>query len=631
MQRLCNCLGAPGDAMLGATLCPLLLLLAMLESVLASGPDPQKTILQTTVPEKVSSSDVEKDPENHVIETPSLYVLPMGTIQFQNFSYGIEPVEAMSGFVHVIYEITNDDTEIPDSGEIENYSWFNASEFQFGSNSKKTTLTKLLPRYIEMDIVVDKKLTRIPATYEYFYHLLLMALLLPAIVVFCLASSATVNFDYMGSDVKVVTQKVIQVISLVNTVFSKLKLTVIINSIEIWSKENRISLPKNTMNLLIEFSRWKQDHKPHHVSYFLVFEEQPTSIGAVHPGELCRLDFDAVVALYPKGLSLESYSVIVSQLLSFGMGLTYDNTDTCHCTGDGMKDFSTCSLDDFKSLSTSKTLRCLQDWPMERRPPRRKPRRICGNGIVEGKEQCDCGTLENCTHKACCDPLLCRLKPDAVCGSGECCTQHCRIKAIDTLCRKKRDECDFEEYCNGTYSYCGPDTYLRNGEYCNSGESFCYGGVCRSSDQQCMKLLGKGVRGASFWCYEEMNSRGDKFGNCITQHCRLENVLCGKLICTWPYKHLLLKVNMSVAYAHVRDDICVSLHRSFGKPKQIITDYETIEDRDETFIEDGVICGPDMVCNNFHHCHCERGFTPPNCERMGGQFGSMDDGHKVFQ
>ncbi|CAH6787152.1 Adam5 [Phodopus roborovskii] len=670
----------------------LLLVLFTGLSGLQADQKPHETILQTTVPEKISSPDVEKDPENHVAylitiaEKPyfvhlkkqsliapaavvytydkhgvrsyqslsslesctysgyvagfpnSLATLSIcsglrGTIQFQNVSYGIEPVDAMSGFVHVVYESTNEVSEIPVLDDNESYNWYNESQLKYKSNAKKTTFVKLPPRYIEMNIVVDKQL-----------------------------------FDYMGSDTKIMIQKVIQIISLVNTMFSKLKLTVIIHSIEIWSKENRISFSEDPKNLLIAFLNWKQDQKSQLVSYLLAFEKYPASIGALYPGELCRADYDGAVALYPKGLSLESYSVIVAQLLSISMGLTYDNTDTCHCTGDvclmtpkaiffgGMKDFSTCSLDEFKYLSTGRDFGCLQDWPMERKP-RRRPRRICGNGVLEGNEQCDCGTLKNCTHKACCDPMSCRLKPKAICGSGECCKQDCTIKPINTLCRKPVDECDFEEYCNGNMSYCVPDTYSRDGQYCDSGGAFCYHGSCRTTDKQCMKLLGKGVRGAPFWCFEEMNSRGDRFGNCVSQLCKFQNVLCGKLVCTWPYKKLVRLVNMSAAYTHAQGDICVSLYKGGRIPKQTLTTYSTLEDRDETFVEDGVICGPDMfcmstvcrekrflsdltcdasrdcnnhgVCNNFQHCHCDKGYKPPNCEEMKGQFGSIDDGHTI--
>ncbi|KAL1763304.1 disintegrin and metalloproteinase domain-containing protein 5 isoform X1, partial [Sigmodon hispidus] len=173
----------------------------------------------------------------------------------------------MSGFVHVIYETTNNSTEIPVLVENMGVELYDISRFQFGSNVKKTTFTKLLPRYLEMDIVVDKKL-----------------------------------FDYMGSGTKVVIQKVIQVISLVNTMLSKLKLTVVINSIEIWSIANKISLSERPKNLLEDFLEWKKYHKPQHISYLFLFDEHPASTGVVIPGELCKMDFDAAVALEKAGL-----------------------------------------------------------------------------------------------------------------------------------------------------------------------------------------------------------------------------------------------------------------------------------------------------------------------------------------
>ncbi|XP_055449328.1 disintegrin and metalloproteinase domain-containing protein 5-like [Psammomys obesus] len=628
------------------------LLLVLLTGVsgLQAGQNPQKIILHTTVPEKISSMDVETDPENHIAYlipiakkpyfvhlTKQLLINPAavvytydkdgvkhsqplsslkncyyngyvagfpnslvslsicsglrGTIQFQNVSYGIEPVEAMSGFVHVIYENTNKGT--PFLAENQTYGWYNKSKDHFQINLKKTESIKLYPRVIEMDIVVDKKL-----------------------------------FDYLGSDTKVVIQKIPQVFGLVNTMLSKLKVSVLIQSIEIWSKENRIPPRVAPQNILIEFLFWKINKKSQHISYLLAFEEHPASIGALYPGHLCTPEHDVAVALYPKGLSLESYSVIVTQLLSLGMGLSYDNPDTCHCTGDvclmmpkaiyseGMKDFSPCSLDDFKYLLSSKDLSCLKDVPMER-AVKKRPRRICGNGIVEGSEQCDCGTLKNCTHKGCCDPMSCRLKPNAICGSGECCRQDCTLKPINVLCRKSVDECDFMEFCNGNHSYCVPDTYARNGQYCDSGGAFCYEGRCRTTDIQCFGMLGKGVKGAPFWCYEEMNSRGDRFGNCVNNHCGFENALCGKLVCTWPFKKILRKVNISAVYTHVRNDICISMYKGGRLFKPTMTTYSVLADRDETFVEDGTICGPDMLNGTFTLSDKS---TPLIVKRRGARF-----------
>ncbi|XP_006164805.1 disintegrin and metalloproteinase domain-containing protein 5-like isoform X2 [Tupaia chinensis] len=564
-------------------------------------------------------------------------------MQFNNISYGIEPVEAVSGFVHMIYEEKIDYTHIS-LLEKDAYAWFNSSRFQVRTNLDRTGLTKLYPRSLKMYIIVDNDL-----------------------------------FNYMGSDIKAVTEKVIHIIGLMNTMLTPLKLTVIISSIEIWSNKNKISASENPDLLLFRFLEWKRkhlDHRPHHVTYLFTFRNHSTFIGTTVPEKICEKNYAAGVALYLRGLSLESYAVIIVQLLGLNLGLSYDDPDNCYCSGDvctmtpkalyssGVKDFSTCSLEDFKYFASNGDFGCLQNTPIDVPAYRQAPKKICGNGQLEAGEQCDCGTLENCTHKACCDPTSCLFKGDVQCGSGECCEQNCKFKPINTLCRKSMDEdCDFPEYCNATLPHCGPNTFARNGQSCMSGEAFCYDGTCRTFDKQCKALVGGGSRGAPFSCYDEMNSRLDRFGNCGRNICQFPNMLCGKLICTWPHRNLIKRTNLSVVYAHILNEVCVSTFRPSQKPPKPNTDpplttYNSADDRDETFVEDGTICGPEMycykfacleikyrinytlcesssdcnmhgVCNNFNHCQCEKGYSPPDCHELKGEFGSIDDGHVI--
>lgn len=49
-------------------------------------------------------------------------------------------------------------------------------------------------------------------------------------------------------------------------------------------------------------------------------------------------------------------------------------------------------------------------------------------------------------------------------------------------------------------------------------------------------------------------------------------------------------------YTHVQDEICVSTFRlNENLPKNSWTTYENPEDRDDTFVQDGTVCGPEMV------------------------------------
>ncbi|XP_022259732.1 disintegrin and metalloproteinase domain-containing protein 5-like [Canis lupus familiaris] len=701
----------------------LLLVLLVRLGELHAGPNPHKTFLQTTVPEKISSFDAKRNPENnsclcscsilsYILSKRSFiayvdkqnamiaYVITIkgkpyfvhlkkqsflssvsvvyfydkddikhsksllaqmdcsyhgyvagfpnslvslntcsglrGTLQLKNISYGIEPMEAISGFVHMIYEEKLGNTNIPLLGENRSYSYDSAYYYN-KERSQRTEFFKLYPQNLEMYIIVDKNL-----------------------------------FDYMGSDIKAVTQKVIQIIGFVNTMFSQLKLTVVISSIEIWSNKNKISTIGDPNNILSRFLEWKHKHifRPHQVTYLFAFQKYPSFIGATFPGKICNKNFAVGVALYPEGLSLESYTVSIVQLLGFNLGLSYDDPDICYCSGDvctmsrkavqsgGVKEFSTCNLDDFKYLASHSGFECLRNILPEIPVYKQRQRRVCGNGKLEEGEQCDCGTIETCTHKACCDPRSCVIKTGKQCGSGECCTPDCKLRPGGIPCRKSLDECDFTEYCNGVSSHCVPDTYARNGQSCESGDAFCYEGQCRTASKQCKQLIGGASRGGSFACYDEINSRADRYGNCGRDFCSFSNLLCGKLVCAWPHKALVSRANLSVIYSHVREEMCVSTYRSKEKAiKNTWTTYETPEDRDDTFVQDGTVCGPAMycinfscveiqyqintqqcnssycnshgVCNNLHHCHCEQGFAPPTCLEKKGEFGSIDDGHKA--
>lgn len=113
---------------------------------------------------------------------------------------------------------------------------------------------------------------------------------------------------------------------------------------------------------------------------------------------------------------------------------------------------------------------------------------ICGNGVVEPGEECDCGWEEDCKDK-CCYPMTrhpridekpCTLTPGALCSpsQGPCCTSTCSLKLGD----KCRDDngCRDPSYCDGRIPVCPPSINKPNKTICNV-EFVCYMGECTGS------------------------------------------------------------------------------------------------------------------------------------------------------
>ncbi|XP_059610319.1 uncharacterized protein LOC132257444 [Phlebotomus argentipes] len=113
---------------------------------------------------------------------------------------------------------------------------------------------------------------------------------------------------------------------------------------------------------------------------------------------------------------------------------------------------------------------------------------ICGNGVVEDGEECDCGWEEDCKDK-CCYPMSrhpsidekpCTLTPRALCSpsQGPCCTVGCTLKLGD----KCRDDngCRDPSFCDGRMPQCPPSVNKPNKTICNK-EFVCYMGECTGS------------------------------------------------------------------------------------------------------------------------------------------------------
>ncbi|XP_064128011.1 disintegrin and metalloproteinase domain-containing protein 32 [Loxodonta africana] len=453
-----------------------------------------------------------------------------GILQFENVSYGIEPLELSVEFQHLLYELKSENNEFAifseNSRSIETKP---VDSNIFTGEKAEAAVPNLYPLYLEIYIVVDKTL-----------------------------------YDYLGSDNTIVTSKIVELTGLVNS--------------------------------------------------------------------------------YPKEITSEAFSVTVAQLLGLSLGLSYDEPEECHCSGaicimtpeamqsSGVKTFSNCSLSDFENFISNVGARCLQNKPqMQVRAS------VCGNHKVEANEICDCGSEEECGPDSCCDPRTCTLKPGAHCDTGLCC-KNCQIAESGFECRPRvHPECDIPEFCNGSSASCDPDVTIHNGHLCKNNQFLCYDGDCHDLDARCEKLFGKGSRNAPFACYEEIQPQSDRFGNCgLTnkvryKYCSWRNLICGRLICTYPTRIPFRKENVAVIYAFVRNALCVTidfrLHLSVPDPMvvrsgsqcdtgRICVDGECVESRilmneSKTCSEK---CNGNGVCNSKQMCHCFEGFNPPDCQ-----------------
>jgi hypothetical protein len=314
-----------------------------------------------------------------------------------------------------------------------------------------------------------------------------------------------------------VLQELFIILNEINLVFVSVDVAVALLGLEIWNKGNLMPVEKINA-VLREFCKWKRanlnNRIAHDVAHLFTKHCFEKYLGLVYKSTVCNPTFNCGVDSL-LGDDFHNIGHIVAHEIGHNLGVDHDELGPCTCgqeacvmaeTNNLSTKFRNCSYSVLVTIAATKN--CILSAP---NIVDILPLKHCGNGMVEDGEECDCGSLKLCTFDPCCQ-LSCTLKSGACCASGLCC-KDCQFMLSGTVCREKNSECDLPEWCNGNSSNCSEDVYLQDRIPC-LGMGYCYEKRCNNHDEQCRQTFGINARSASRSCYMEMNTRGDRFGNC---------------------------------------------------------------------------------------------------------------------
>ncbi|KAM9003097.1 disintegrin and metalloproteinase domain-containing protein 30-like [Sarcophilus harrisii] len=456
------------------------------------------------------------------------------------------------------------------------------------------------------------------------------------------------RYQLLGSNMTACINEGLTLTALADTLFQGLHCRVHLEGIEVWSDQDKIDIKNSKEDkIYANFMKYKEEQLDHRAqsdwAHLIVSKEIATRAKI---GGICEKGNSASVS----SLSQENLSGSNEFLHALGhiVGMK-DDVSGCECQGPdrclmdpnpGNGGFSDCSYSDYfdKIVIYAK---CLSNIPTLK-----KKVSVCGDRVVEGSEQCDCGTPKDCEQDKCCQPT-CKLKGRAKCGSGPCC-YNCRFRKAGKMCRAKNSECDLEEFCNGTSEHCPYNTYIQDGTPC-SGHGYCFKGLCSSRNHQCRSLFGRSSRSGPLACYEEAN-QGDRFGNCgimtgAYSKCEPDNVLCGRLQCVNVKSIPVMDDHYTIVMNFVSQDNITCWGTDYHLPMTTMKLPDIGEVREGTACGEGFLCinktcanlnvlkfdctvdtcNKRGICNNNRNCHCDYGWAPPFCKKYGFG-GSIDSG-----
>ncbi|KAE8291553.1 Zinc metalloproteinase-disintegrin-like MTP4 [Larimichthys crocea] len=457
------------------------------------------------------------------------------------------------------------------------------------------------------------------------------------------------NCEYIKikRDLTELRKRIFQIVNFVNMAYKPLRTFIALVGLEIWTSSDQISVTPPAGANLDAFMKWRNSNlvkrKKHDNAHLISgIDFEGATVGLAFIGTLCS-DHSVGVVQDHNDRAIAVGATLAHEM-GHNLGMDHDDSSACACSGDSCimaaalswnvpRTFSSCSSNNYERYLTSRSPSCLLDKPDYNSvvaPP------VCGNGFVEKGELCDCGTVEECTNP-CCNATTCMLREGAQCGEGECC-EDCKILPRSRECRRKQDDCDLAEYCDGERTTCPEDVFAVNGLPCDGGVGYCYNSQCPQRPDQCVKLYGSSAIEARAYCYDQ-NKRGTYYAFCKRPAndrfiaCQQEDVLCGKLFChngqdNPNYGRMVRFGDCKAAFFddYTKDYGQVDPGTKCGDGK--VCNQNECVDLEIAYRNTNCSakCPGHAVCNHKSECQCEPGWMPPFCNSKDRTFTALSSG-----
>uniref|UniRef100_A0A8C3SNB4 ADAM metallopeptidase domain 23 n=1 Tax=Chelydra serpentina TaxID=8475 RepID=A0A8C3SNB4_CHESE len=267
------------------------------------------------------------------------------------------------------------------------------------------------------------------------------------------------------------------VVNLVDAIYKEqLNTRVVLVAVETWSDRDRINIRPDPLQMLHEFSKYRQYYiKQHtdavHLLSNVTFHYKRSSLS--YFGGVCSVTRGVGVNEYALPLAMAQE---LSQSLAQNLGIQWEPATRkpsievftqlilCHFRVYHSRKFSRCSIAEYKEFLLRGGGACLFN-----RPTKLFETPECGNGYVEAGEECDCGFRMECYENCC---KKCSLSNGAHCSDGPCCNTSCLFFPRGYDCRYAVNECDITEYCTGDSGQCPSNLHKQDGYACDSNQYF---------------------------------------------------------------------------------------------------------------------------------------------------------------